>query len=151
MRLLLFLCIGMCTIYQASSILLFYPFLHIGWQRRVYTIFQPKPADWLKIKDKFLSYEDYRNLRGACWPQTPERYLVAYFSPLCLPTSNELGGTCIPTPTIWNFVVIRTVLLHHFFGSVQYNYFYPCRSFEDKPVLRCDSTIQGDDMFVSFS
>lgn len=29
-------------------------------------IFQPKPADWLKIKDKFLSYEDYRNLRGAC-------------------------------------------------------------------------------------
>ncbi|RLN08766.1 FAM206 family protein [Panicum miliaceum] len=29
-------------------------------------IFQPKPADWLKIKDKFLNYEDYRNLRGAC-------------------------------------------------------------------------------------
>ncbi|KAJ1277578.1 hypothetical protein BS78_04G015100 [Paspalum vaginatum] len=29
-------------------------------------IFQPKPADWLKIKDKFLSYEDYRNLRGVC-------------------------------------------------------------------------------------
>ncbi|XP_021315011.1 FAM206 family protein [Sorghum bicolor] len=29
-------------------------------------IFQPKPADWLKIKDKFLSYEDYKNLRGVC-------------------------------------------------------------------------------------
>ncbi|OEL15238.1 hypothetical protein BAE44_0023748 [Dichanthelium oligosanthes] len=29
-------------------------------------IFQPKPADWLKIKDKFLSYEDYRILRGVC-------------------------------------------------------------------------------------
>ncbi|CAL5024391.1 unnamed protein product [Urochloa decumbens] len=27
-------------------------------------IFQPKPADWLKIKDKFLSHEDYRKLRG---------------------------------------------------------------------------------------
>uniref|UniRef100_A0A0A9E965 Actin-binding transcription modulator n=1 Tax=Arundo donax TaxID=35708 RepID=A0A0A9E965_ARUDO len=29
-------------------------------------VFQPKPADWLKIKDKFLSYEDYKNLRGVC-------------------------------------------------------------------------------------
>ncbi|GJM90044.1 hypothetical protein PR202_ga06283 [Eleusine coracana subsp. coracana] len=29
-------------------------------------IFQPKPADWLKIKDNFLSYEDYKKLRGAC-------------------------------------------------------------------------------------
>ncbi|WVZ78133.1 hypothetical protein U9M48_025894 [Paspalum notatum var. saurae] len=29
-------------------------------------IFQPKPADWLKIKDKFLSYEEYKNLRGVC-------------------------------------------------------------------------------------
>ncbi|XP_047078849.1 protein Abitram-like [Lolium rigidum] len=27
-------------------------------------IFMPKPADWLKIKDKFLSFEDYKNLRG---------------------------------------------------------------------------------------
>ena len=149
MRLLLFFCIGMCTIYQASSILPFYPFLHIGWQRRVYTIFQPKPADWLKIKDKFLSYEDYRNLRGACWPQTPERYLVAYFFTFML--AYQTWRTCIPILTIWNFVVIRTVLLHHFFGSVQYNYFYPCRSFEDKPLLRCDSTIRHDDMSISFS
>ncbi|XP_047079053.1 protein Abitram-like [Lolium rigidum] len=29
-------------------------------------IFMPKPADWLKIKDKFLSFEDYKNLRGIC-------------------------------------------------------------------------------------
>ncbi|EEE56198.1 uncharacterized protein [Oryza sativa Japonica Group] len=29
-------------------------------------IFMPKPADWLKIKDKFLSYDDYKNLRGTC-------------------------------------------------------------------------------------
>uniref|UniRef100_A0ACD5V8T3 Uncharacterized protein n=1 Tax=Avena sativa TaxID=4498 RepID=A0ACD5V8T3_AVESA len=29
-------------------------------------IFMPKPADWLKIKDNFLSFEDYKNLRGIC-------------------------------------------------------------------------------------
>lgn len=27
-------------------------------------IFMPKPVDWLKIKDKFLSSEDYKSLRG---------------------------------------------------------------------------------------
>ncbi|XP_048538513.1 protein Abitram-like [Triticum urartu] len=29
-------------------------------------IFMQKPADWLKVKDKFLSFEEYKNLRGIC-------------------------------------------------------------------------------------
>uniref|UniRef100_A0A453N1A8 Actin-binding transcription modulator n=1 Tax=Aegilops tauschii subsp. strangulata TaxID=200361 RepID=A0A453N1A8_AEGTS len=29
-------------------------------------IFMQKPGDWLKVKDKFLSFEDYKNLRGIC-------------------------------------------------------------------------------------
>ncbi|KAJ0974219.1 hypothetical protein J5N97_016184 [Dioscorea zingiberensis] len=29
-------------------------------------IIMPKPADWLKIKDSLLNYEDYKKLRGLC-------------------------------------------------------------------------------------
>ncbi|XP_072980420.1 uncharacterized protein [Typha angustifolia] len=29
-------------------------------------IIMPRPADWLKIKDSLLNYEDYKKLRGLC-------------------------------------------------------------------------------------
>ncbi|XP_020595330.1 protein Simiate-like [Phalaenopsis equestris] len=39
--------------------------LNLAADREGYiAIIMPKPADWLKIKDSFLSYEDYKKLRG---------------------------------------------------------------------------------------
>ncbi|KAF7103710.1 hypothetical protein CFC21_104673, partial [Triticum aestivum] len=29
-------------------------------------IFMQKPAEWLKVKDNFLSFENCKNLRGIC-------------------------------------------------------------------------------------